>query len=375
LPLGARGLLGVQRLRTFIQDVHREIAARHFDIVHSTLPVPGANVYQLRSGTMPAQRDASLRRRGAIMKPGVALARALNLYRHYRSWMERQVVVGSNTLCLAVSHMVARELRHYYGRRDGIRTIYNAVDSPDRASARRAEWRAKRRGELRLSKNDCLFMTVATNFELKGVAETLQAFSQWRRQTSSHGARLVVIGRNAPRAYEHLARRLGVASHVSFVPPTQEVYQWYAAADACILLSWYDPCSRVVLEATRWGIPSLTTTYNGAAEALGNGAGIVVSSPHSLGEVMAAMEELSEPRDRAQRSQACLKVAEALHMDRHVERLLDSYVELLRNPGGTHPNRLRVVPDDAFPYAEALPSVKETMDADKAAPDWGRKAA
>ena len=116
-----------------------------------------------------------------------------------------------------------------------------------------------------------------------------------------------------------------------FVGPTDEIHQWYAAADACVLLSWYDPCSRVVLEATRWGIPSITTVYNGASEILADGAGIIVGSPKDRRAVAAAMEELADPHRRAMRARACLDVAERLSMDRHVEELLKIYTEVAGN--------------------------------------------
>ena len=66
--LGRRGLTRRGRLRGFVADVQREIAGGEFDIVHAMLPVPGANVYQLRGGTIPAQRAASRRRRSAVLR-------------------------------------------------------------------------------------------------------------------------------------------------------------------------------------------------------------------------------------------------------------------------------------------------------------------
>ena len=96
-----------------------------------------------------------------------------------------------------------------------------------------------------------------------------------------------------------------------------------------MLLSWYDPCSRVVLEATRWSVPSITTVYNGAAEVLARGAGLVVSSPADTDAVIRAMCELAEPARRAARARACMDVAGRLGMDRYVDELLAAYEEVL----------------------------------------------
>ena len=92
-----------------------------------------------------------------------------------------------------------------------------------------------------------------------------------------------------------------------------------------MLLSWYDPCSRVVLEAVRWGIPVITTAYNGAAEVLADGAGIVIASPDETDAAAAAMASLADAGERRRRSDACRAVAERVSIDRHVEGLLAAY--------------------------------------------------
>ena len=53
----------VKRLRGFIADVQQVIRAKQFEIVHAMLPVPQADIYQIRSGTFPELRAAALRRR------------------------------------------------------------------------------------------------------------------------------------------------------------------------------------------------------------------------------------------------------------------------------------------------------------------------
>jgi glycosyltransferase involved in cell wall biosynthesis len=83
----------------------------------------------------------------------------------------------------------------------------------------------------------------------------------------------------------------------------------------------------VVLEATRWGVPSITTAYNGAAEVMADGAGIVVPSPRDLPAIVAAMDELADPARRAACADVCRRKADDLSMDRHVDQLLAAYAE------------------------------------------------
>ena len=333
MPLGSGGLLPSQRLRRFVAAVEDAARQNRYDVVHATLPVPGANVYQPRGGTAPAQRAASLRRHSPLGRLCVVLARRLNYRRRLVAELERQVVGDEPVTCLAVSEMVARELEQYYGRTARVRVVYNAVDVPDPAAEQRAHQRQQARYSLGVGQKDTVFITVAKNFELKGVAECIVAFSKWyHSRLRQADSRLVVVGRESPEGYQRYAGLRDVGRQVVFIPPTKEIFNWYAAADVCILLSWYDPCSRVVLEATRWGIPSITTAYNGAAEVLVGGAGIVVDSPKNMKAVVAAMNELSDPAARAVRSRACMQAAGRLSIERHVDELLEAYAEVTRRP-------------------------------------------
>jgi UDP-glucose:(heptosyl)LPS alpha-1,3-glucosyltransferase len=358
--LSDRGGLRITRLRNFVRDVQRETAAARFDIVHATLPVPGANIYQLRSGTIPAQRAASVRRRRGLGKAGALVGRSTNACRRYLGLLERQLVGRPTVLCLAVSEMVAGELRTHYGRRDGVRVIYNAVNSAWSLGADVDRIRAARRAELGLGRDDTLFVTLATNFELKGVAETIRAFACWQRRRHAAASRghLAVIGRHHPGSYRRLARWLGVADRVTFVPPAGQVRGWYAAADVCVLLSWYDPCSRVVLEATRLGIPSITTRHNGASEAVCHGAGLVVDSPADTDAVADAMTRLADPRRRQLCRAAALRISDALSTSRHVDQLMAAYQDVLAATAAHHPVRLQVVPS-AEPIPDRLPLPRE----------------
>jgi len=326
--LGRRGLLRVQRRRNFVTDVHAAIAAGHYDVVHTTLPITGAHVYQPRGGTVPGQMAASIRLWGRLGFLRRAME-VLNLSRRLTARLERLVVADPSVHCLAVSQMVADELREAYGRVDGVRVVYNGVEVPDCDIGQRADWRQRLRFQLNVGPQDPVFLTVASNFRLKGVVETIAAFSRWYH--SHHGqvnARLVIVGRELVEGYERMASLRDVGRLVSFVPPTRDIFHWYAAADAVVLLTWYDPCSRVILEAARWGIPSVTTTYNGAAEALSEGAGLVVSSPKDTRAVVAALDDLADPDRRARRVEACQRLAARLSVSRHVEELLAVYREV-----------------------------------------------
>jgi glycosyltransferase involved in cell wall biosynthesis len=328
-PLGRSGYGRADRLRRFVENVQKVIREEQFDVTCAMLAIPGADVYQPRGGTVPAQAAASLQRRTLPGRVLSQLGRKLDPSRRLQAALERAVAADLGAVCIAGSEMVAHEFSRYYSRAANVRVVFNAVDIPSVSEDQRQRWRRQNRDSLGVGPDDAVFLTIAKNFELKGVDHTIRAFAEWMRAgRNSAGARLVIVGCDSPENYQNFAATQGVGECCHFLPSQPDVFPWYAAADVCVLLSWYDACSRVVLEATRWGIPSITTTCNGAAEALAAGGGIVVESPKDTRAVIAAMDELAQPQQRQKRSQACLQIADTLSMERQINELEQIYKEI-----------------------------------------------
>jgi UDP-glucose:(heptosyl)LPS alpha-1,3-glucosyltransferase len=311
----------VARARRFVTGAQKVMSTERFDVVLTTLPIPGANVYQPRGGTIPAQAAASARRRGRWLGAFGRFVEPLNRMRRFMGAMEREMMRDRSCRLLAVSDMVRREFVRYYGRGDG-QVIFNAVTPPAMDGETRQHERQRMRYMLGLGQDDPMFVCIAKNFMLKGVLEMMAGYSDWVQEGPAGArSRLVVIGRDDVEGYTRIAGLRHVGKQVVFVPPTDEIDRFYAAADACVLLSWYDPCSRVVLEATNWGIPSVTTRFNGASEILDKGAGIVVDSPRSRRAVRDAFATLAEAESRRGYAEACSGLAGALTIERHVDEL------------------------------------------------------
>ena len=81
------------------------------------------------------------------------------------------------------------------------------------------------------------------------------------------GVHLLVVGHDKHAArYQAQARALGVAERVIFTGAQKDVKSFYAAADALILPTLYDPFPNVCVEALACGLPLFTSTGCGAAE-------------------------------------------------------------------------------------------------------------
>ena len=331
VTLGWAGASRTGKLRRFVTAAARHMASAAYDVTHAMAPLPGADVYQLRGGTIAGLREGSLRMLGPVARAVRTVTWPCNRARALMGRLERRVVRDRRTLCLPVSRMVADELRRFHDRTANVRVVFNAVAAPAVSAEARAAWRAKTRALWGAAEEDFVLVCPAMNFRLKGVPETVEAFARFRPRPGPP-ARLVVLGTGQPKACQRLARRCGVGGDVVFRPAVGDIWPVYAAADAVVLLSWYDPCSRVVLEAATFGVPSITTRFNGAAELVagqrGNPPVMVVDSPAAVADVAEACTRLADPGVRADCAAACRAVAPHLSITRHVDKLMAIYEEI-----------------------------------------------
>ena len=85
-------------------------------------------------------------------------------------------------------------------------------------------------------------------------------------QKGINPGRTIVAGKGDSQKWRSRASSLGVERFITFAGPTDRVARFRNAADYGAHLSFYDPCSRVVLEGMLSGVPCVTTRFNGAAE-------------------------------------------------------------------------------------------------------------
>jgi UDP-glucose:(heptosyl)LPS alpha-1,3-glucosyltransferase len=133
-----------------------------------------------------------------------------------------------------------------------------------------------------------------------------------------------VVGHGRAGPYRRLARRLRISHLVTFIPECGDIASMYAAADAFVHPTWYDPCSLVVLEALASGLPTITTRFNGASEMMADGgAGVVLESPRPVERLTEAMSRLLNVETRRGMALAARRVAENYPQERNFEQMLD----------------------------------------------------
>ncbi|MFO7903852.1 MAG: glycosyltransferase family 4 protein [Pirellulaceae bacterium] len=321
-------------LAAFARRAGEYLDARPVDIVHSTLPLALADIYQPRGGSY---REAMVRNAASYGRADQRFFKKtfhfLNFRRTEKLWAEQRLLArDSKTIVAPLSHYVERHfLRYYAVPKNRVVTVPNGVQlrsTSDSLAGKRFRGELLRSTGHGSTRPAALFLFAAHNFRLKGLEECIRAFAQ--AATGPGGALVLAVagkGRR-PERYRRLASRLGVGERVVFTGPVADLKPALEACDAAVLPTYYDPSSRFVLEALAMKKPVITTRFNGAAEMMRSGRhGMVVREPSDTAALAEAMRMYANPDRRQQARKAIEKdrLDEQISIARHVRQLISLY--------------------------------------------------
>jgi len=316
---------------TFAHRVEAMVHADSFDVVHAISPCVGADIYQPRGGTVAEtiERNIALRSTpgGRSLK---RFANRLNLKQRFMLALERTILGGGNgPVVVAISDYVVRQLKEHYGLPDErIRKIYNGVDHDAATDAEKAGDRAALRREFGIGEGDLLVLLVAHNFRLKGVQRWMEALALLLQRGVTN-VRSLVIGKGESQRWHRLAAKMGIERHLTFTGPSDRVRGFLHAVDVLVHPTYYDPCSRVILEAMAAGVPCVTTRWDGASEVIENGVnGYVIDDPWNVQGLADCIVQLQDVGLRRALATAAAGVTGRVGMDRHAAEMLALYEEL-----------------------------------------------
>lgn len=256
-----------------------------------------------------------------------ASMRWLPRYRTFRHLARRQL--GSpGVIVVALSRMVAEGFRRYHAvPEERLRLVYNGVDLDRFSPDRRAEFREPVRARFGVSDSEVLFVFVGNDYHRKGLARAVEAVARLR--SDGEPARLLVVGGKPYRRWWYRLARRASAYVPDFTGLVDDTVPFYAAADAFVLPTLYDPCSLSVLEAAASGLPSITTRANGAGELLRDDRdGYVLDDPLDVGALAERMRRLMDPARRARMGLAARRTMLDHGLDRNCDELLAIYDEV-----------------------------------------------
>ncbi|HUJ40887.1 MAG TPA: glycosyltransferase family 4 protein [Candidatus Acidoferrales bacterium] len=220
-----------------------------------------------------------------------------SLYANCYSLLEDRFYSSSRlqkVICPA--EVASRDLMECYGiPPQRLLVAHSGVDTVTFNRARRAELRESVRKELGLAPGDFCFLFVGTDWVRKCLLTVLDALA------GVPAALLYAVGPYDPKSWRRHAQLAGVAGRVRFPPRRADIISYYAAADAVVAPSFYEPFGMVPLEAVACGVPVIITRQMGVAEILDAESAVILDDPSDSAALAEAMRRLMENPELRQR--------------------------------------------------------------------------
>lgn len=228
-----------------------------------------------------------------------------------------------NSQVIAVSERVRRDLIEHYHCPAPIQVIYHGTDLETFSLGVVERCRAEARREFGIPDNETVFLYVG-NLR-KGARLSMKALALLERGV------LLCVSATDTRSYREYAAQCGVANRVYFAGHTSHVERAYAAGDALLLPTPYDPFAMVVSEAMACGVPVVVSREAGVAELIRPGTnGLLLNDVTSHEELAGHMRSLAQDRRWASAlGRAGRETVESLTWDLVAAQTLDAYYQLL----------------------------------------------
>jgi len=308
--IAARGRLAAKNIRILAADTHGKrislasfgellkscLAEQHYDIVHSILPFDFADVYQPRNG---CYAEAVIRHCASYDGTAMRVFKRMTAFANFRRGSllraERKLSMKSEgPVIAAISGYVAEQFKSRYRiEPHRIVVIRNGVKPKQQINTLGADkLRSQILGRLHLTEadNPVLLLFAGHDFRRKGLGCLIKALRLVLTSEPGLSAYLIVAGRERSGAYRRLAGKLGIDNRIVFLGAVRHIQNLFAVTDVAVLPTFYDPCSRFILEALAAGKPVITTVYDGAADFVGQGRhGWIVREPADIPQLTAGI--------------------------------------------------------------------------------------
>jgi UDP-glucose:(heptosyl)LPS alpha-1,3-glucosyltransferase len=329
LPIVQHPVGRIRSASRLAEAVERQLRTLSLDVIHDMGTGWYGDIFESHYGSRYGQWDRKLSLLPRWLRPWKrASIRLLPRYRRLHHLMQRQFS-DPHQIVIALSKMVARDYEHYHAvPRERIRLVYNGVDTERFSPARCDQHRHEVRQRLGIADAEVAFLFNGHDYARKGLSVAMRAVGILARD--HRPVRLLVLGGKPNWRWLRLAHGLRLDGRAVFVGVADDPVPFYAAADAVVLPTFYDPCALVTLEAAACGLPNVTTQFNGSAELLTNGVdGFVQDDPADYRELASRLEQLLDPTLRRRMGEAARRTALQHTFDRNFREVLAVYRQVL----------------------------------------------
>lgn len=252
-------------------------------------------------------------------------------------------VIGEEQVVAAADMLIANtddEAKDLVNRYDADPTCVEVVCPGVDLAQFRPRSQSDARRSLGLRQDADVLLFVGRLQPLKAPDVLLHAAAEMLRRDPSRRDRLVVAvvggpsgsGLEHPEALAELARELGLADVVRFVPPTDRsgLVDWYAAASVVCVPSYNESFGLVAVEAQAVGTPVVAAAVGGLPTAVcDGGSGLLIEGHDPAAYAAALARVLDEPGLRERLARGAVEHAQAFSWSRTAAETLGAYERAL----------------------------------------------
>ena len=222
-----------------------------------------------------------------------------------------------------------------------LRQVPNGVDLT-RFSPASASKRVEIRRKLGLPIDQPIVLFVGILSRDKQPQVLFEAWASLQREAGSRPSTLLFVGPTSPRQFEadadlaaeiqEAARRVDLGDRVRFIPPTDQVQDYFQAADVYVLPSAREGLPIALLEAMATGLPSIASRLPGSTDVMvDDGVNGRLVAPGDVPAFASALKALLDDPGRASRLGAAARrtVEQRYGMNRVADDWLSAYHHVL----------------------------------------------
>ena len=310
--------LGASDHRGFARAAKAALGGGTFDVVHSFARTVSQDLLRLGGGV---HAEYLRRMEPSRSRLGRWFSRVNSKERRILALERESFRPESTRLIQAVSARVRDEvMRHYDVEAARIVVTRNAVDLK-RFHPGLRDRRTRVLAELGLPPEAFVVLYAGSGFRRKGLARAIESLALLPKDAD---AWLLVAGMGRSSRYGRMAELRHVRAR--FLGARSDIENLYAAADALVLPTLYDPFPNVCLEAMASGVPVVVTQVAGVSEIITPGTdSFVVPDPGDPLEIVSRLSRLLDPRERSAVGQAARRAAERRPFAKYLEETLSLY--------------------------------------------------
>ena len=329
-------------LASFAKLISNYLCRNHYDIIHSVIPLSFADVYQPPGGSFAETiiRNAASYRNKLVFSYKKATA-FTNRRRTEMLWAEKKLCRNPNgPIIAALSNYVKDQfIKHYNLKNKRISLVPNGVkidNEVDAEIAKKLKVQIIQQLAIESSANPVFLLFGANNFRLKGLNVLIEALALLDKSQTPRTPYLIVAGGGKINKFRSLAEKLNLGKKIVFLGHLPNIQNAMSISDVAVLPTFYDPCSRYILEALAACKPVITTKFNGASDFfINNRHGKVIDTPKDIDALAEAIRYFTDTKNIEKASQAIIEdnLKENISIGRAARQMIDVYESILQRKG------------------------------------------